>query len=145
QHSAAGAWFAPRRDRRRRPSRDLRLSDRQALGGSRSSTHGPGRAGRYRAARRDDGVACHMKITVCGIAELGLHCEAGVTHVLSILDPFWPDPEAFTDFPPHHREALRFHDVITPGAEIVMPAEEHVRRLLAFGDDVLVAGDAAHL
>jgi predicted protein tyrosine phosphatase len=86
-----------------------------------------------------------MKITVCGIAELGLHCEAGVTHVLSILDPFWPDPEAFTDFPPHRREALRFHDVITPGAEIVLPAEEHVRRLLAFGDDVMVAGDTAHL
>ena len=35
-----------------------------------------------------------MKIPICGISELGDHCEAGVTHVLSILDPAWPDPEA---------------------------------------------------
>jgi hypothetical protein len=28
-----------------------------------------------------------MKITICGISELGEHCAAGVTHVLSILDP----------------------------------------------------------
>ena len=90
-----------------------------------------------------------MKITICGIPELGEHCEAGVTHVLSILDPLWPDPEAFADFPPHRREALRFHDVIAPRAgvipEISLPTQDHVGRLLAFGDDVMVAGDAAHL
>jgi predicted protein tyrosine phosphatase len=86
-----------------------------------------------------------MKITICGIPEIGQHCEAGVTHVLSILDPAWPDPEAFADFPPHHREALRFHDVIAPAPEIVAPTEEDVARLLAFGDDVMVAGAAAHL
>jgi predicted protein tyrosine phosphatase len=87
-----------------------------------------------------------MKITICGIPELGLHCEAGVTHVLSILDPTWPDPEAFLDFPPHRREALRFHDVIAPLSDItILPGEEHVARLLAFGGDVMVAGDAAHL
>ncbi|HWD59098.1 MAG TPA: protein-tyrosine-phosphatase [Stellaceae bacterium] len=86
-----------------------------------------------------------MKITICGIAELGQHCAAGVTHVLSILDPAWPDPEAFADFPPHRREALRFHDVIAPHPEAVLPSEEHVARLLAFGDDVMVAGEAAHL
>jgi len=86
-----------------------------------------------------------MKITICGISELGQHCEAGVTHVLSILDPHWPDPEAFADFPPHRREALRFNDVIAPAPEIVAPGEEHVAHLLAFGRDVEVAGDLAHL
>ncbi|MFZ2007935.1 MAG: protein-tyrosine-phosphatase [Stellaceae bacterium] len=86
-----------------------------------------------------------MKITICGIAELGQHCEAGVTHVLSILDPHWPDPEAFGDFPPHHREALRFNDVIAPAPEIVAPDGEHVAKLLAFGRDVEVAGELAHL
>jgi predicted protein tyrosine phosphatase len=85
-----------------------------------------------------------MKITICGISELGLHCEAGVTHVLSILDPAWPDPEAFRDFPPHRREALRFHDVIEPTQGDV-PTGDHVARLLAFGEDVMVAGTAAHL
>ena len=86
-----------------------------------------------------------MKITICGISELGQHCEAGVTHVLSILDPHWPDPEAFGDFPPHRREALRFNDVIAPVPEMVPPGEEHVAQLLAFGRDVEVAGELAHL
>jgi hypothetical protein len=34
------------------------------------------------------------RVTICGIPELGEHCAAGVTHVLSILDPDWPDPPA---------------------------------------------------
>ena len=86
-----------------------------------------------------------MRITICGISELGEHCSAGVTHVLSILDPGWPDPEAFRDFPPHRREALRFNDVIAPKFENIEPGEEHVAQLLAFGRDVEVAGDLAHL
>jgi predicted protein tyrosine phosphatase len=86
-----------------------------------------------------------MRITICGIPELGLHCEAGVTHVLSILDPNWPDPEAFTDFPPHRREALRFHDVIVPSPNVTLPTAADVAQLLAFGGDVMVAGEFAHL
>jgi predicted protein tyrosine phosphatase len=65
--------------------------------------------------------------------------------VLSILDPAWPDPEAFLDFPPHRREALRFHDVIASTPGTTLPTEEDVARLLAFGGDVMVAGEAAHL
>jgi len=34
-------------------------------------------------------------ITICGIEELTEHCVADVSHVLSILDPAWPVPEAF--------------------------------------------------
>jgi hypothetical protein len=40
------------------------------------------------------GAAMHatsaFKITVCGIEELTQHCEARLTHVVSILDPAWP-------------------------------------------------------
>lgn len=86
-----------------------------------------------------------MRITICGIPELGLHTGAGVTHVLSILDPAWPDPEAFVDFPPHRREALRFHDAIEPSPGIVMPTAAHVGRLLAFGREVAAAGSDPHL
>jgi len=86
-----------------------------------------------------------MKITICGIAELGLHCEAGVTHVLSILAPDWPDPLAFLDFPPHRREALRFNDVIEPRPDILPPTPEDVTRLLEFGREVTTAGPNAHL
>jgi predicted protein tyrosine phosphatase len=86
-----------------------------------------------------------MRITICGIAELGEHCQTGVTHVLSILDPAWPDPAAFKDFPPHRREALRFDDAIAPTGGATLPTEADVAKLLEFGRDVAVAGADAHL
>jgi len=86
-----------------------------------------------------------VKITICGIPELGQHCEAGVTHVLSILDPGWPDPEAFNDFPEHRREALRFNDVIAERPGIVAPSAVDVAQLLEYGREVLDAGPNAHL
>jgi hypothetical protein len=36
-----------------------------------------------------------LRITICGIPELGEHSAAGLTHVLSILDPNSPDPSEF--------------------------------------------------
>jgi predicted protein tyrosine phosphatase len=86
-----------------------------------------------------------MRITICGIPELGEHCEAGVTHVLSILDPGWPDPDAFADFAPHRREALRFHDVIAPVGGAILPTKKDVAQLLEFGREVMAAGPNAHL
>jgi predicted protein tyrosine phosphatase len=74
-----------------------------------------------------------FRVTICGIPELGEHCAAGVTHVLSILDPDWPDPADFARFDPHHRLALRFHDVIEASPERLAPSREDVARLLAYG------------
>ena len=74
-----------------------------------------------------------FRVTICGIPELGEHCAAGVTHVLSILDPEWPDPTAFAEFAPHHRLSLRFHDIIEAEPGRLAPAREDVARLLAFG------------
>jgi hypothetical protein len=53
-----------------------------------------------------------FRTTICGIDELGDHCELGVTHVLSILDPDAPEPPVFGSFGEHSRIELRFHDVI---------------------------------
>jgi predicted protein tyrosine phosphatase len=77
-----------------------------------------------------------VRFTICGIPELGSHCASGVTHVLSILDPDWPDPPEFEDFAPHRRIALRFHDIIDklPGRRL--PARDDVIRLLAFGREL---------
>jgi predicted protein tyrosine phosphatase len=72
-------------------------------------------------------------LTVCGIEELTLHGGRGVTHVLSILDPEEPDPQAFRSFGEHHRTLLRFHDEIEPRPGIVLPAREHVAEIIAFG------------
>ena len=81
-------------------------------------------------------------LTVCGLDELDDHAARGVTHVLSILDPEWPDPEAFLAFDPHFRAILRFHDAIEPSPGVVLPARSDVETILAFGRD---AGDVTHL
>ena len=77
-----------------------------------------------------------FQITVCGIEELEGHCETGVSHVLSILDPGWPVPPAFGTFGEHERLELRFKDVIEETAE-EPPQPEHVTALLAFGRDLM--------
>jgi predicted protein tyrosine phosphatase len=77
-----------------------------------------------------------FRLTICGIPELDEHCAAGVTHVLSILDPDTPDPPAFSAFAPHHRLALRFHDIIETLPDRLAPARADVERLLAFGHEL---------
>ena len=88
-----------------------------------------------------------FRITVCGIEELEGHSAAGVSHVLSILDPDWPVPEAFGGFGEHERLELRFDDVIEDDAEGKQPPHEaHVAQLLRFGRDLLAEPPpAAHL
>ena len=77
-----------------------------------------------------------FRVTICGIAELGEHSSTGVTHVLSILDPDWPDPPAFAAFTPHRRLALRFHDIIEPIPQRLAPSPQDVAQLLAFGREL---------
>jgi predicted protein tyrosine phosphatase len=72
-------------------------------------------------------------LTICGLEELGHHSSRGVTHVLSILDPEWPDPTALSAYDPHHRATLYFHDAIEPGPDLVLPKPEHVAAILDFG------------
>ena len=76
-------------------------------------------------------------IGICGIEELDGHCEAGVSHVLSILDPEWPVPESFGRFGEHRKLELRFHDVIEEMPGMVRPEREHVEQILAFGAGLL--------
>ena len=88
-----------------------------------------------------------FRVSVCGIDELTSHREAGVSHVLSILDPDWPVPEAFGSFGEHARLELRFHDVIDEhDASVIAPRPAHVAELLAFGRGLLAEPQAdAHL
>lgn len=76
-------------------------------------------------------------ITVCGIEELSDHCERGVSHVLSILDPGSPEPRAFASYPAHARLELRFHDIIKERPGEIVPTQADVDLLLAFGRDLL--------
>jgi predicted protein tyrosine phosphatase len=84
-------------------------------------------------------------ITICGIPELDMHREAGVSDVLSIIDPHEPEPVVFDRFHPHRRQTLRFDDVMSRSAGTQAPEDDHLETLLAFGRAIEEAGDATHL
>ena len=79
-------------------------------------------------------------LTICGLEELDGHSNSRVTHVLSILDPDWPDPQGFASWERHHRLLLRFHDIVEAAPGQVLPAPEHVAEILGFADTI--AADA---
>jgi predicted protein tyrosine phosphatase len=103
-----------------------------------------GQARAKRASLTSDSRFVDFRITVCGVAELEGHSAVGVTHVLSLLDPGFPDPDAFGAFGEHERLDLRFHDITEerPGMRVV--SREDVATLLRFGRD-LVREPKAHL
>jgi len=73
-------------------------------------------------------------LTVCGLDELELHAEAGVSHAISIIDPEEPTPPELRQYPELREHwVLRFHDVshALPGAR--PPDAEDVADLLAMG------------
>ncbi len=86
-------------------------------------------------------------ITICGLDELDHHAAAGVTHVLSILDPQWPAPTAFERYGAHDRLLLRFHDVIEPrlpsGEDA--PDRQHVTDILRFGRSATQSAGRPHI
>ena len=82
-------------------------------------------------------------LTICGLDELDRHSARGVTHVLSILDPDWPEPAAFSAFDPHRRATFRFHDAIEPAAGVLLPEKSDIEAILAFGRDA--GDDLSHL
>jgi predicted protein tyrosine phosphatase len=75
-------------------------------------------------------------LTICGLEELHQHSGRAVTHVLSIVDPDCPDPEAFQAYDSHHRTILRFHDIVEPAPGFVMPEMGHVEAVLSFGESL---------
>jgi predicted protein tyrosine phosphatase len=87
---------------------------------------------------RENSNTFPFKITICGIEELVDYSDARVTHVLSILDPSTPEPDAFGAYGEHARLELRFHDVIeenVPGYDAPQP--HHIEALLEFGRDLI--------
>jgi predicted protein tyrosine phosphatase len=89
--------------------------------------------------RPEPAVTLH---TVCGLEELAGHGTRGVSHVLSLLDPGTPEPDAFAAYGAHARTTLRFHDCLGPGEGLVPPEPEHVAAILDFGRGL---DGAAHL
>jgi predicted protein tyrosine phosphatase len=75
-------------------------------------------------------------LTICGIEELPGHGARRVSHVLSVLDPGMPEPDAFGAYGEHHRVTLRFHDIIGPAQGLIDPQPRHVAEILRFGESL---------
>lgn len=87
-----------------------------------------------------------QKLTVCGISELPQFTEAGVSHILSILDPEIETPEALGLYSKPLRRELRFHDVVGEFDGYHAPQDDHLEDILAFGEYLRKERDgAAHL
>ena len=85
-----------------------------------------------------------FELTICGIEELACRCAQGVSHVLSILDPGWPEPAHLNIFAVDRRLKLRFHDIIETQPGWIAPERWDVDLLLAFGRN-LTASRQTHL
>jgi predicted protein tyrosine phosphatase len=82
------------------------------------------------------------RLTICGLNELCSFQDAEVTHVLSILDPDYPEPADFAAYGPHKRLTLRFDDILDPAPGLAPPERHHIEALLEFGRGLgAVAGD----
>lgn len=86
----------------------------------------------------------HFTASICGIDELEGYAAAGVTHVLSLLDPGWPAPAPLGGFASRSRLDLRFHDIVDALPGLRPPGPDDVAALLAFGRGV-VETEQAHL
>jgi predicted protein tyrosine phosphatase len=75
-----------------------------------------------------------FKVTICGIPELGQHCGAGVSHLLSIIDTHEPRPPALDSYGTVDHELIRFDDIVAeyPGFEAC--TQQHIERVLQFGE-----------
>jgi predicted protein tyrosine phosphatase len=74
-----------------------------------------------------------IRTVICGLDQLDLHSASRVTHVLSILDPGFPEPDAFKAYGPHARTSLRFHDEIEPGPDRILPQANDIETILSLG------------
>jgi predicted protein tyrosine phosphatase len=75
-------------------------------------------------------------LTVCGVDELPAQSARRVTHVLSLLDPDWPDIAAFGAYGKHSRKTLWFHDIIDERPGMTSPQVEHVAEIVRFGSEL---------
>src|SRR3546814_14661123 len=65
-------------------------------------------------------------LTICGIEELPAQEAREVTHVLSLLDPDWPEIDAFPRYGSHNRTTPHFHDIHEPAPARIPPHPSHL-------------------
>lgn len=74
------------------------------------------------------------RISICGLEEFHAYEDEGVSHVVSILDPGFPEPDGLARLPRHILFRSHYDDVIDPPPDgMVPPAHEDVAGLLSHG------------
>ena len=83
-------------------------------------------------------------VSICGLDEIDGFAGAGVTHVISLLDPGWPDPDGWGALGPVEHHRFHMHDIVSdlPGRR--PPLKADVERLLRVGD-LLAHSEVGHL
>lgn len=72
-------------------------------------------------------------LTICGVDEIAAQRDRAVTHVLSLLDPGWPEIASFAEFAAHRRAVMHFHDIIDEQPDKSAPTMADVAEILTFG------------
>ena len=85
-----------------------------------------------------------FKVSICGLDEIERFAGAGVSHVVSLLDPDWPDPDGWAALSPVEHHRFHMHDIVSDMPGWRPPLEEDVERLLEVGD-LLALSDVDHL
>lgn len=80
-----------------------------------------------------------LDLVICGVDELTRFRRCGCTHVVSIMDPGSDVPTVFGSFNTHERLDLRFHDIIDPDVDMIVPDSDHIGQILRFGRSMLAS------
>jgi len=72
-------------------------------------------------------------LVICGVEELPEHGRRGFTHVVTLIDPDWPEIPAFDSFDAHERRIFPCHDIIDDLPGRTLPSRELVGDVVEFG------------
>ncbi|HKY94260.1 MAG TPA: hypothetical protein VJL84_03100 [Kiloniellales bacterium] len=78
-----------------------------------------------------------MPLAICGIPELPEALRPPVSHVISFLDPSWPEPAALEAWPKEKRHLFRYDDIVAPAAGMIAPDEALIADLVESFDRIV--------
>lgn len=94
----------------------------------------------------ESGILTGYRLTICGLDELPVHAEAGVTHAISILDPQVPKPQVLSRYDGLRQHwLLRFHDISTRAPDMNAPEQADLEDLVAIGRELTASAEGGHL
>jgi predicted protein tyrosine phosphatase len=71
-----------------------------------------------------------LPLAICGIPELPEALRPPVSHVISFLDPSWPEPAALAGWPKEKRHLFRYDDIVAPTPGMIAPDESLIAELV---------------